>query len=161
MIKKWAMWNYSLLFQVLAIHKKVNGQLNIIRVNLHLLWIVRKNKEGISSYAWNINNVNYMCREVHVMGRNYAIWVNSILFLTTKLILLLGILWRFQNCVCFSSSVIRYWVLYFWKWAKKKKQENNYKNKTKPKFEKSLRTKCFLFFILRMYAKFHKKSVNK
>ena len=32
----------------------------------------------------------------------------------------------------------------------------------KPKFEKSPGTKCFLFFILRMYTKFHKnRSINK
>ena len=32
--------------------------------------------------AWNINNVNYRCREVHEMRGNYTIWSYIYLFMT-------------------------------------------------------------------------------
>ena len=44
-------------------------------------------------------------------------------------VLLLRIVWRFQNWFCFCSGVIRYWVLYFWKWVTKKKSKKEIKNK--------------------------------
>ena len=107
---------------------------------------------------FRLNNIN-----VVFFPYNFYIPIENVMWIEngdeiqkSEMILLLGILWRFQNCFCFCSSVrpIRYWVPYFWKWVKKKK--------TKPKFEKSSVTKCFLFLILRMYTKFHKnRSINK
>ena len=81
----------------------------------------------------------------------------------SEMILLLGIRWRFQNCVFFFA--LELFVIEFYTFEngqRKTKQENNNKNKTKAKFEKSPWTKCFLFFILRMYTEFHKNwSINK
>ena len=112
-------------------------------------------------FRLNNKNVVFFPYNFYIPIEN-VMWIeNGYEIQKSELILLLGILWRFQNCFCFCSSVIRYWVLYFWKWTKKKKQENNNKKKTKPKFEKSPGTKCFLFLILRKYTKFHKnRSIN-
>ena len=111
----------------------------------------------------NNKNVVFIPYNFYIPIEN-AMWIeNEDEIQKSEMILLLGILWRFQNCPRFCSSVIRYWVLYFWKWAKKKQQQNNNKKtikKTKPKFEK-IRNKMFFIFDFTYVHQISQKSVNK
>ena len=113
-------------------------------------------------FRLNNKNVVFFPYNFYISIKN-VLWIeNGDEIRKSEMILLLGIFDDSKTVFVFLLALFVIEFYTFENGQRKKKQENNYKNKTKPKFEKSLRTKCFLFLILRMYAKFHKnRSINK
>ena len=123
------------------------------------------NKSTISDFCYfrmNNKNVVFIPYNFYIPIEN-AMWIeNADENQKSEMILLLGILWRFQNCPRFCSSVIRFELYTFENGQMKKKKKKKKKNNKKTKPKKVQKQNVFLFLILRMYTKFHKnRSINK
>ena len=79
--------------------------------------------KAIFNFQPQIFSMQVKCKKKHIFG-NTEKKKRKRINRKSCFIVLCGIRYRFQNCLCFSSSIDSFWLLFFWKFGKKRHKKN-------------------------------------